>query len=175
MARGKNKHGFSGEETIERDGCVLFWKPPSVFGQWTPSAFSVEGVQYCCAEQFMMAQKARLFGDVATRNKILATQDPRVHKRLGQQVTPFDQQTWDAQRLAIVIAGNVAKFSQNPEMLQQLLQTGDKTLVEASPLDRIWGIGLRADHPDATDPKKWRGQNLLGRALMEVREQLRAG
>ena len=164
---------FSGEQVVESADYVFFWKPPAVFSQWTASAFAVDGVRYVTAEQFMMAEKARLFGDEATRGKILATANPRDQKRLGRQVQGFDGAVWQTQRLEIVVAGNVAKFSQNPPMLETLLATGDKTLVEASPFDRIWGIGLRADDARIYDPTQWRGENLLGQALVEVRQRLR--
>ncbi len=165
---------FTGEEVVETDDFVLFWKPPAVFGQWTPSTFVVGEVTYSCAEQFMMAAKARLFGDEATFKRILKTDSPREHKALGRKVTPFDQATWEESRLNIVVLGNMAKFRQNPAMCAALLATGDKTLVEASPVDRIWGIGLRADDARAFDRNSWRGLNLLGEALMQVRETLRA-
>jgi ribA/ribD-fused uncharacterized protein len=122
----------------------------------------------------MMAEKARLFTDVATRQRILETDDPRLHKRLGREVQGFVQELWEAQRSRIVVAGNTAKFGQNPQMLSDLLATGTRTLVEASPLDRVWGIGLRGDDPRALDPKQWRGKNLLGLALMEVRSYFAA-
>ncbi|MBK8980187.1 MAG: NADAR family protein [Planctomycetes bacterium] len=163
---------FTGTEIVETERFVMFWKPPAVFSQWTPSRFEVDGVGYSHAEQFMMAEKARLFGDEAMLAKILASDDPREQKRLGQAVREFDEATWVAQRLAIVVRGNLAKFGQSERRRTLLLATGDRTLVEASPVDRIWGIGLRADHPDAQQPSRWRGLNLLGQALMAVREQL---
>lgn len=171
-----NKRGhddFDGSQVIETDTMVLFWQPPGIFGQWTPSPFTVDGVAYTCAEQFMMAEKARLFGDEATRAKILATDSPRDHKALGRQVAGFDPDTWERACLAIVVRGNLAKFSQNPAMKAALLATGDRLLVEASPLDKIWGVGLRADDPRIHDRAQWRGQNLLGEALMRVRSELR--
>lgn len=163
---------FTGEEVVETPNLVLFWKPPAVFGQWTPSPFEVEGVRYACAEQFMMAEKARLFGDEAIRSEILATEDPRRHKALGRKVRGFDSQLWQAERLGIVVRGNRAKFAQNPAMLTVLANTRGKRLVEASPYDRVWGIGLRADDPRARDPARWRGTNLLGQALEQVRDEL---
>jgi predicted NAD-dependent protein-ADP-ribosyltransferase YbiA (DUF1768 family) len=131
----------SAEIEIITDQFVFFWRPPTVFGQWTWSEFVVDGERYTCAEQFMMAEKARLFQDEEGRARIL-------------------------------YRGNIAKFSQNPDMLRQLLATGDRILVEASPLDRIWGIGLRGDDPRASDRASWQGLNLLGEALMRVRATL---
>lgn len=165
---------FDGSQVIETATMVLFWQPPGIYGQWTPSPFTLDGARYGCAEQFMMAEKARLFGDEATRAKILASDSPREHKALGRQVRGFVSETWDRECLGIVVRGNLAKFSQNPDMLAALLATGDKLLVEASPLDKIWGVGLRADDPQIHDRARWRGQNLLGEALMRVRAELRA-
>ncbi len=164
---------FDGSQVIETATMVLFWQPPGLYGQWTPSQFTVDGVQYMCAEQFMMAEKARLFADEATRQKILASTSPREHKALGRQVKNFVSETWERECLGIVVRGNLAKFSQNPDMLAALLATGDKLLVEASPLDKLWGVGLRADDPRIHDRAQWRGTNLLGEALMQVRATLR--
>lgn len=175
MPRRDKHDDFDGSQVIETATMVLFWQPPAVFGQWTPSPFTVDGARYTCAEQFMMAEKARLFGDEATRAKILATDSPREHKALGRQVAGFVGDTWDRACLEIVVRGNHAKFSQNPAMRAALLATGDKLLVEASPLDKIWGVGLRADDPRIHDRSQWRGTNLLGEALMRVRTGLRDG
>lgn len=163
---------FTGAEVIETERLVLFWKPPAVFSQWTRSPFEVEGQRYLFAEQYMMAEKARLFGDDGTLARILASPSPRTQRALGQRVAGFDELTWRERRLAIVEAGNLAKFAQNPDMLAVLLATGEKTLVEASPMDSIWGIGLRADDPRALEPASWQGKNLLGIALMAVRSRL---
>ena len=153
---------------------VFFWKPPTAFGQWTWSPFEVDGVRYTCAEQFMMAEKARLFGDEEVRRQILATDSPREHRKLGRKVRSFSEKRWQQHRSEIVYRGNMAKFSQNPSLKAQLLQTGSRTLVEASPLDRIWGIGLRGTDPRASQPEQWEGLNLLGEALMRVRQELQA-
>jgi ribA/ribD-fused uncharacterized protein len=173
MGKRDRHDDFDGSQVIETPTMVLFWQPPGVFGQWTPSPFTVDDVAYTCAEQFMMAEKARLFGDEATRAKIVATASPREHKALGRQVAGFVSATWDRSCLGIVVTGNRAKFGQNPDMRAALLATGDKLLVEASPLDTIWGVGLRADDPRIHDRAQWRGQNLLGEALMRVRAELR--
>jgi len=158
-------------DVIERDGFVFFWNGwPS---QWHPAEFTVDGVAYTCTEQFMMAEKARLFGDDETLRQILATASPREQKALGRQVRGFDADRWTAACRDVVHRGNVAKFSQNADLKALLLATGDKTLVEASPTDRIWGIGLAADDRRATDRSAWRGKNWLGEALMRVRADLR--
>jgi ribA/ribD-fused uncharacterized protein len=152
---------------------TFFFTAASPFSQWHPCRFVVDGRAFNCAEQFMMHGKAMLFGDEATAAKILASDAPKTHKALGRKVTPFDDATWKASREAIVRAGSRAKFTQNPHLLEQLLATHG-TLVEASPFDRIWGIGLRATDPRAQDPKTWRGQNLLGTILTELRDELLA-
>ncbi len=164
---------FKSNQLVETDRFVFFWKPPVVFGQWTRSNFEVDSVVYTHAEQFMMAEKARLFGDELMLRKIMASTDPSEQKKLGQAVRGFDEGVWVEQRIGIVVRGNHAKFSQSEKRLNSLLATDEKTLVEASPYDRIWGIGLRPDDPLAEQPSRWRGMNLLGQALMTVRDQLR--
>lgn len=157
-------------DITERGGFVFFWSGwPS---QWHPSTFVIDGVTYSCAEQFMMAEKARLFGDRRTLAKILAADSPKEHKALGRGVSPFDEARWTGACREIVYRGNLAKFGQDEELGALLLATGTKTLVEASPLDRIWGIGLAAEDPRATDRSAWRGKNWLGEALMRVRAEL---
>lgn len=145
-----------------------------VFSQWLPCRFTHEGQAYSSAEQWMMAEKARLCGDEATRARILAEHDPDKVKKLGRKVTPFDAALWTARGPEVVTAGNVLKFGQNPALASYLLSTGEDVLVEASPLDTIWGIGLGANNPLAREAKTWRGQNLLGFALGRAREELRA-
>ena len=147
---------------------------PGCLSQWWPSPFVVDGVRYATAEHYMMVGKARLFGDEATAGRILATPDPERVKALGRRVAGFDEQVWRAHRFDIVVAGGTAKFGQHPELRRFLTGTGDRVLVEASPVDRIWGIGLTATDPDAADPARWKGLNLLGFALMRVRARLAA-
>lgn len=122
----------------------------------------------------MMAEKARLFGDDEMLQRILEAPSPGAAKKLGGMVRGFEEERWKARRFAIVVAGNEHKFSQNQPLAAFLDTTGAKVLVEASPRDRIWGIGLAKDAPEAQDPLRWRGLNLLGFALMEVRGRLRA-
>jgi len=156
----------------ETDAFVLFWGGwPS---QWHPARFLAGGVEYTCCEQYMMAEKARVFGDADALAEILAADSPRAQKAIGRKVKGFDPAVWDAVCRGIVYAGNLARFSQDAETRQTLLSTGDRTIVEASPTDRIWGIGLAQDDPKALDPAQWRGTNWLGVALMQVRETLRA-
>lgn len=139
------------------------------FSQWWPAAFEIDGITYQTSEHFMMATKARLFGDQQTCAEILATTHPKDAKELGRKVAGFKEEVWLEKRYQLVVQGNLAKFSQNEALKNFLLQTGDRVLVEASPTDRVWGIGLSVDQPAAKDPAKWQGLNLLGFALMEVR------
>jgi ribA/ribD-fused uncharacterized protein len=144
----------------------------SCLSQWWPSQFEVEGTVYLTAEHWMMSQKARLFGDDETALRVLSAQSPKEVKQLGREAKGFDATIWDDNKLAIVEEGSFHKFEQNQELLNYLTSTGDLVLVEASPVDRIWGIGLAADDADATHPPRWRGDNLLGFALMRVRQRL---
>jgi ribA/ribD-fused uncharacterized protein len=134
--------------------------------------FTVDGISYPTAEHWMMAHKARLFGDKQAVARIVAARHPWQAKDLGRRVAGFDQETWAGSRFEIVVAGNIAKFSQHPGLAAYLIGTGSRVLVEASPPDRIWGIGLAADDERASQPARWRGLNLLGFALMETRARL---
>ena len=153
----------------QRDGSI----GPGCLSQWWPAPFTVDGLEFATAEHYMMWRKATLFGDQATAAKIASVAHPHAAKTLGRQVTGFDQRLWEQHRYDIVVTGNVAKFGQHPALRTYLLGTGERVIVEASPLDRVWGIGLAADHPDAADPRRWRGANLLGFALMQSRAMLR--
>ena len=142
------------------------------FSQWFAAPFAVDGIRYATAEHWMMAGKARLFGDDAALARVLANDDPVAAKQAGREVRGYDEARWREHRFDLVVAGNLAKFSQHPALAAFLLGTGDQLLVEASPVDAIWGIGLAADDPRAHDPAQWPGLNLLGFALMQVRERL---
>jgi ribA/ribD-fused uncharacterized protein len=119
----------------------------------------------------MMAHKAMLFGDDKNLTKILSTNDPSKHKALGRKITNFDPDIWNEHKFDIVTQGNRLKFGQNPELLKRLLDTGQKIICEASPYDKIWGIGLRAEQAVKIPNSKWPGSNLLGKALMLVRSE----
>jgi ribA/ribD-fused uncharacterized protein len=162
---------------------VLFWghsapKDKSVnkacFSQWFGAPFAIGGVTYPTAEHYMMAEKARLFGDGSALEKVLSSGSPAAAKAAGRGVMGFKDEVWLAHRWEIVVRANVAKFAQNAELEKFLLQTGDRVLVEASPVDKIWGIGLAADDEFAEKPRFWKGLNLLGFGLMEAREQIAA-
>ena len=143
------------------------------FSQWWLSSFEVDKVIYKTAEHWMMAQKAELFKDNEVLEKILQAKSPAEAKKLGREVKNYNENLWLAARYDIVKQGNYHKFSQNPELKTFLLNTKDRVLVEASPVDAIWGIGMAGDHKDVLDPEKWQGLNLLGFALMEVRDELK--
>lgn len=157
---------------------TFFWNGP--FSQWEPSYFELDGIEYNCAEQFMMAEKARLFGDEETLEEIMDAADPDTQKKLGRLVSGFDKDVWEEDEVNgfprcwnIVWRGNMAKFSQNTHLLEELLNTGESVLVEASPYDCIWGVGLRATDPRIHNPENWRGTNWLGEVLTVVRAFLR--
>ncbi len=142
------------------------------FSQWWPSPFTVDGVEYATAEHWMMAAKARLFGDADAELRAIEAAHPHEAKAAGRTVRGFDEAVWRRHRFGIVVEGGVHKFGQHPELRAYLLGTGDRVLVEASPRDRVWGIGMSAGHEAAADPERWRGLNLLGFALMEARRRL---
>ncbi|MFA3838507.1 NADAR family protein [Streptomyces aureus] len=157
----------------------------SCLSQWWVAPFTVDGVEYATAEHWMMAAKARLFGDAEAERRAVGAAHPSQAKKAGRLVRGFDEDTWARERFGIVVEGNVHKFAAHADLRQFLLGTGERSemgvppaegwgsvLVEASPLDRVWGIGLAADAEAAGDPRRWRGPNLLGFALMAARERL---
>lgn len=166
---------------MRHDLCLFWGHQPakdgsitkSCFSQWWKEEFMYVVTHYFCMEQFMMEQKAKLFKDGENRKQILECQNPAEIKKLGRKVQGFDQTLWDSAKYTIVLNGNWCKFSQNRSLRDFLLSTGDSILVEASPYDGVWGIRLPANSPDAQNPLKWCGENLLGFALMEVRDELR--
>ncbi|HAO5826056.1 TPA: NADAR family protein [Listeria monocytogenes] len=144
----------------------------SCFSQWWICSFKVDGVEYNCAEQFMMAEKAKLFNDMEMREKILAAKHPKQAKDFGRLIRGFQEDIWLKNRFNIVMRANQAKFSQNEELKKFLMQTKKRILVEASPVDKIWGIGMAADNKNVENPLYWKGLNLLCFALMAVRDKL---
>lgn len=141
--------------------------------QWWPAAFSVAGVEYATAEHWMMAAKARLFEDPEAEHRAITAPNPALAKKAGRLVRGFDEAVWQRERFGIVVEGSVHKFAAHPDLREFLLATGNRVLVEASPVDRVWGIGLAGDDEAAQDPERWQGPNLLGFALMAARERLR--
>lgn len=150
---------------------VFFWDGP--FSQWYNSPFYEDGILFQTAEHYMMYFKAVLFADQATAKLILEAKSPRDVKALGRQIKNFDSAIWDKFKLQIVIKGNLLKFSQNSVLLSLLQTHADKTFVEASPYDKIWGIGLDENDERCLDESKWLGQNLLGKALDVVVHKLK--
>jgi ribA/ribD-fused uncharacterized protein len=144
----------------------------SCFSQWWIADFKVDGIIYKTAEHWMMAKKAELFGDKEIYEKIINSKSPGEAKDLGRRIARFNQENWEASRFEIVVEGNYHKFTQHPELKDFLLKTQDRILVEASPVDNIWGVGLAKDNARIENPEKWNGLNLLGFALMEVRDEL---
>ncbi|GGF20338.1 NADAR family protein [Flavobacterium limi] len=143
------------------------------FSQWWLSSFKVEKVTYKTAEHWMMAKKAELFQDQEILEKILEADSPAEAKKLGREVRNYDDKIWLENRFEIVKEGNLHKFSQNKVLKEFLINTKERVLAEASPVDLIWGIGMASDHKDVMNPEKWKGLNLLGFALMEVRDELK--
>lgn len=183
-----NDHGFL-EQLIQsrqqgkKFKYLCFWghtsKDPKIvdkscLSQWYPSAFELDGIHYATAEHYMMAQKAKLFADDVVFEKILASGHPNQAKKLGRLVKDYDETVWLAHRFEIVVQGSIAKFSQHAALKDFLLATGERVLVEASPVDKIWGIGLAQDDEKAEYPEKWQGLNLLGFALMQARTHLQS-
>jgi len=152
-----------------KDGSIT----KTCFSQWWPSPFKVEGHTYLTAEHWMMASKAKLFGDDEIISEILAAPGPAEVKKLGRKVKNFNAELWEQHKFQIVVEGNFHKFTQHPALKIFLLNTAEKVLVEASPMDTVWGIGMAEDNPEVYRPASWRGENLLGYALMEVRDQLK--
>lgn len=143
-----------------------------IYSQHYRSDFSIKGIVYNCAEQYMMAKKAVLFNDSVNHKKIMSESDPMIQKAIGRKVRGFNKDVWTLKCKDIVYEANYAKFSQNPKLLELMLKE-TRELVEASPSDKIWGIGMREDNPKIHDRRNWLGTNWLGEALMRVRENLR--
>ena len=153
------------------DKHVFFWN--GIYSQWHKAPMTIDKIEYNSCEQYMMHQKALLFGDEEIADLIMQEKNPKEQKKFGRMIKGFDKALWDKNCLAIVYEGNLAKFSQNPELRYEMLNTGNRIFVEASPLDNIWGIGLDENAEGIDDPTYWLGLNLLGQALNLVKNQLR--
>jgi ribA/ribD-fused uncharacterized protein len=156
---------------MAKEDFVLFWN--GIYSQWHPSKFTIDGREYNCCEQYMMAKKALTFKDMDAYAEIMASESPREQKEIGRRVKNFNADVWSVISREVVYQGNYAKFTQNPELRKQLMATGDLEIVEASPYDKIWGIGLGEEDPRAWDKSTWDGLNWLGETIMRVRETLR--
>jgi ribA/ribD-fused uncharacterized protein len=159
---------YTRASSMNKCAYTLFWNGP--FSQWYPSKFKVDNKTYNCCEQYMMAQKALLFNDDKAYQAIMKATDPKEQKALGRKVKGFNADKWAAVAKNIVYRGNYAKFSGDLMLKEILLNTAGTELVEASPYDTIWGIGLAEDDPKALDKSQWRGLNWLGEVLTKVRE-----
>lgn len=156
---------------MKNDRYVFFWG--GIFSQWYDSTFKIDGVEYNNCEQYMMAEKARFFKDWDILKNILNEKSPKKQKAFGRKVKGFDSNAWDKVKKEIVFKGNYHKFTQNSVLMKELLKTDGKLLVEASPYDTIWGIGMDSHHPDILESTKWKGQNLLGIILVRVRNLIK--
>lgn len=153
---------------------VLFWRTAEIYSNWHPAAFVDEnGQRFANSEQFMMWAKALVMGDTGMATRMLGVSKPKKLKDMGRDVTPYSESRWVEHRLAVMVHACYLKFSQNPAMKAELLATGERILVEASPDDTTWGIGLEESDPRCLDKDQWLGLNLLGAALMIVRALLR--
>jgi ribA/ribD-fused uncharacterized protein len=146
---------------------VFFWN--GIYSQWYSSPVTIDGMEFNCMEQWMMWNKAKLFGDDEVADLIMEATHPSTQKGLGREVKRFNKEMWDAEAYDIVVKGNYAKFTQHKDLQEELLNTKDLTLVEASPYDTIWGIGMREDDHGVEDEENWKGLNLLGKAITEVK------
>jgi ribA/ribD-fused uncharacterized protein len=157
---------------FETNEYEFFWSNDSPYSQWHKANFKLNNTEYSSAEQFMMAKKAELFGDEEIKKQILSTTNVRKQKELGRQVKNFDESKWNENKIKIVYIANNLKFNQNEELKAELLETQGKYIVEASPVDAIWGIGVAPEDPKRFNRAKWRGQNLLGKILTQLREDI---
>ncbi len=167
---------MSPTNTFTTANYIFFWQVEEDNGylsNWYPAPFTAEGIKYVNTEQYMMAKKALLFGDFTMYARIMGTDDPAKIKHYGKLVSNFDPAVWNSAKEEIMFNGNLAKFRCNHTLAAALRATGEATLAEASPLDYVWGIGLKADDPKATNPYYWKGDNLLGKALMKVRDMIK--
>ncbi len=141
----------------------------AIFSQFYPCSFEIENRTYRWSEQWMMAGKARLFGDGNVLEKILIADTPHDCKKLGRSISNFNEAIWSNARFDLVTLGNIAKFGQNDVLKNYLLKTGKEILTEVAPHDKIWGIGMGREEPHINRPEMWRGLNLLGFALIRTR------
>jgi ribA/ribD-fused uncharacterized protein len=154
---------------------LAFFHDSDILSHWHRCEFTYRGLVFNHVEKFMMYAKAKLFADVVTADLILKADAPKRCKELGRQVKGFNAETWDRYKYPIILVGNREKYKQNPGLARFLVDTEPYQLVEGNPFDRIYGVGLHKDDPAIGDCANWRGENLCGRAIMEVRDELQAG
>lgn len=157
---------------VVSDSMFLFWQNNSPFSNWYPVKFQLQGVNFQNSETAFMWLKANHFGDKGIADQILASQDPRAVKALGRQIKNYVEADWNNVRFNVMYVVNKAKFEQNPDLEGLLIDTGYKTIAEASPYDLVWGIGLLPKDPLAQNRTNWKGLNLLGEVLMKIRSEL---
>jgi ribA/ribD-fused uncharacterized protein len=157
---------------MQNEKYFFFWKHR--LSQWHIVDFTVDSYTYNCCEQYMMQRKALLMGDFEAAAEIMLEKNPANHQALGRKIQGFNQDLWNANKYQIVRDGNMARFTQSAKCRELLLATGDKILVEASPYDKVWGVGLADSDTDILDETKWKGENLLGKVLTEVREIIKS-
>lgn len=150
---------------------IFFWG--GIYSNWYESPIKIDGINYNCVEQYMMYKKAELFNDNENMRNIMETSSPARQKKIGRLVKGFCMKEWRKVCFDIVKTGCIAKFTQNEELKKELLSTEDKIIVEASPYDKIWGIGMSENDPDRFDQSKWKGENLLGKCIMAARKEIR--
>lgn len=158
---------------LQTDEFVFFYGKQDYLSNFYPTMFQVDNIQFICGEQYIMYMKAKLFADHKTAAFILKETVPSKMKALGRQVQNYDDQRWSRLRENIAYIGLLEKYKQNLDLKTLILATGDKEIVEASPNDRVWGIGMGASHPQVQNRSEWKGMNLLGKILVRVRNQLR--
>lgn len=154
---------------------VFFWKPDQpngYLGNWFNAPFHANGIHFYTSEHYMMYHKALLMGDQEIANAIIQNPDPSTAKKLGSRVKPWNEEIWIRERCRIMYEACYAKFSAHLGLRNLLIATGDAVIAEASPLDKIWGIGIGVTNKDSANPQQWKGLNLLGKVLMKVREDL---
>jgi len=149
---------------------MYFWG--GIYSQWYESTFEEGGIKYLSAEQYMMAHKAKAFGQEEVYEKVMSSNNPQAAKELGQSITNFSDNVWDSVKTKIVTQGNYLKFLQNEDLLKTLTAHKHLTLVEASPTDTVWGIGLHYDQKEVLDEALWQGKNLLGICIMRARGKI---
>ena len=168
----KDKLRIAGQD-VEAIFFHLPSEPHGYLSNWYLSPFDLDGVHYSSAEQYIMYQKCVLFGDTASAKAVLATNDTEAQQTIGRHAKGYIGAVWAGRRQLVAVRGLLAKFSQNEDLKKKLLDTGEAWLVECAYSDTIWACGIRLNEDERFDVSKWRGQNILGFALMEVRSILR--
>lgn len=155
------------------DKYLFFWRYNEIPSNWYPTNFILRNIKFTCSEQCFIYYKAKLFKDDEIAKQILETTNPRIQRELGRKVKNFNNQEWEKHREKAMFYANKEKFLQNDNLKKWLLDTNNLILVEASSVDKIWGVGLDEKNSLILDEKNWTGLNLLGKILMDVRNYIR--